>query len=114
MIITVYKVPKLCFYSAILEPDHFVVGCLSFLLFLERNTLTVGAVKSSDVRAVDETIARVAVAIKSADVRAATEAAAVRDAAEIIAQVAADEPVDDENSDKLPPVPLPSMFVRGD
>jgi hypothetical protein len=22
------------------EPDHYVVGCLSFLLILERNTLT--------------------------------------------------------------------------
>ena len=39
MIITVYKVPKLCFYSAIVEPDHFLV-CLSFLFILERNTLT--------------------------------------------------------------------------
>ena len=40
-IITVHcQVPSLL-YCAIVELDHYVVGCLSFLLILERNTLTV-------------------------------------------------------------------------
>jgi hypothetical protein len=51
MIITVYKVPKLCFYSAIVEPDHLVVGCLSFLYFPERNTLTI---KSAELMGEDQ------------------------------------------------------------
>jgi hypothetical protein len=32
LIITVYYVPKLCFYSTIVEPDQFVVGCFLFPL----------------------------------------------------------------------------------
>jgi hypothetical protein len=33
------------------EPDHYVVGCLSFLLILERNTLTI---KSAELMGEDQ------------------------------------------------------------